>query len=82
MGRFTLVPFSKVLFIRIPLGNVRFIWNRPGAVLAISPDGQEQVIRVQDITRLIQWSLLAIGILGSILVWIYYRTTERRDYVG
>lgn len=63
----TLTPFSQALRIQIPGLNGGLVWNRPVSVLAVSPDGQEQVIPIPDITRMIQLGLLGVSLLAAIL---------------
>ncbi len=41
------------------------IWNRPKAVIVRTPDGQENILPVRDVTRLVIWSMLAGGVAGS-----------------
>ncbi len=69
-GNTTLIPFGKVLVIRLPGLPGGLIWNRPISVLATTPDGQEQVIRIVDQTRLAQLSILGASIIGTLLIWL------------
>lgn len=76
-GGRTLTPFSQVLQIRIPGLSGGLIWNRPVSVLAVSDDGQEQVIPVPDLTRQVQWGLLGSSLAGSLLLWFIFRRIRR-----
>ncbi len=61
-GRIT--PFSKALVIQLPGVQGGLVWNRPVSVLVTRKDGQEQVIPVVDVTRIILTSLT-----GAIFAW-------------
>jgi hypothetical protein len=75
-GSVTLVPFARTWRILLPFqfpgGNSGFglTWSRPGSVLAMTEDGQEQVIPVRDVTRQAQVGLLGtcIGMMIFMLV--------------
>jgi hypothetical protein len=66
VGSTRLIPFAQALRIRLPFINGGFVWNRPATVLVTRPDGEEQVLRVPDITRRVQLALLG-GIVGLVL---------------
>lgn len=72
------LPFSQAFTIRFPSSNGGIIWNRPLSVLETSPDGDEQVIRIYDVTRIAQILLLSIGVLGSLLIWLLFRTNQNK----
>ncbi len=79
-GRYKIVPFSKVLHLRFPIIHGGLIWNRPESVLVTSEDGQEQLYPIQDTTRIALWSLLFMGIFGTLLFsWIGLRK-ERKSH--
>jgi hypothetical protein len=74
-----LVPFSRVLHLRLPFLHGGLIWNRPVSVLITSENGKEQLLPIHDYTRLTLWTLLSIGILGSLLIsWISRQKDRRR----
>lgn len=73
-----ILPFSQALTIRFPSTNGGIIWNRPVSVLETSSDGGEQVIRIYDVTRIAQVLLLSFGALGSLLIWLLFRTTQNK----
>lgn len=76
-GDTTLLPFGKVLRIQLPGLPGGLIWNRPISVLATTPDGQEQVIRIVDVTRLAQLAVFGAALLGSLLIWLLARNREQ-----
>lgn len=74
-GDTRLIPFTKALVIQFPGLPGGLVWNRPVSVLAISPDGEEHLLPIEDKTRQIQISLFAsaimsIAILSTILTII------------
>lgn len=72
-GDFEVTPLTQVLKVQIPGYHVGWIWNRPKAVLVRTPDGQEQVLPVTDVTRITIWAILAGGLLGAIVMGLLYR---------
>lgn len=72
----TLVPFSKVLIIRLPGLHGGFIWNRPASVAVKSDDGHEQVIPVVDVTRLAIWNMLGGCFIVMAIVWLITRLRQ------
>lgn len=74
-GETRLIPFTKALIIQFPGFPGGLVWNRPVSVLAISPNGEEQLLPIEDKTRQLQISLFAsavasIAILSAILAII------------
>jgi hypothetical protein len=69
-------PFSQALTIRFPFFSGGFIWNRPASVLEVSADGREQVLVIQDVTRIAQIVLLSAGVIGSLFIWLLFRTVR------
>ena len=67
-GNFELTPMTQVFKVQIPGYHAGLVWNRPKAVLVRTPDGQEQVLPVTDVTRVTIWAILAGGLLGAILM--------------
>jgi hypothetical protein len=63
----TITPIHKVLKIVPPGFNGGLVWNRPVAVRISSEDGKEQVVAVQDITRL---AILFIAVFGLVFALI------------
>ena len=53
-----------------------FHWSRPTAVLVQTPDWQEHLLPIRDVTRQAQYVLLGVGILGSLLIWLFNRKRE------
>ncbi len=70
-GEITVTPQSQALIIRWGQGG--FVWNRPVAVVVERP-GQTQRIPVLDLTRILQWSLIAT----SAVCWIGFLLLRRQ----
>jgi len=68
VGDYQITPTTRVLKIRLPGHRGGLIWNRPKAVTVRTSDGQENILPVRDVTRLVIWSMLAGGLLGAILI--------------
>ena len=71
-GTYTLVPLTKVVRVHIPgwLGGV--IWNRPIAVV-VNTGGEEQVLPIRDLTRVIQFWIFGSGLLLVLSAWLFSR---------
>jgi hypothetical protein len=68
-GEITVTPHSQALIVRWKQGG--FVWNRPVAVV-VEQSGQTQRIPILDLTRILQWSLLATSAvcwIGFLLLW-------------
>ena len=69
-GRTRIIPFAQSVRLDFPGFPGGLVWNRPLSILAVSANGDEQVIRVVDATRRAQVALLAGGLLGGLLLLI------------
>ncbi|NUM48902.1 MAG: hypothetical protein HUU38_29705 [Anaerolineales bacterium] len=72
VGETRLVPFAQTARVTFP-GSGGVVWSRPTAILAQTADGQETVLPVRDVTREAQLTLMGLGVLGALLIWIFYR---------
>ncbi len=61
-------PQAQALVLRWPGSG--FVWNRPVALLVEQGEKIERVLIV-DYTRVVQWSLVGVGVIFSILVWAF-----------
>ncbi|MFZ0534375.1 MAG: hypothetical protein WAM09_14455 [Anaerolineales bacterium] len=73
VGDLEITPLTQVLKIALPGHRAGLIWNRPKAVIVRSSDGQENILPVRDVTRLVIWSMLAGGVLGAIVIGLMHR---------
>jgi hypothetical protein len=73
VGDLEITPLTQVLKIHLPGHHAGLIWNRPKAVIVRSSDGQENILPVRDVTRLVIWSMLAGGLLGAIMIGLMHR---------
>jgi hypothetical protein len=73
-GNVTLVPFARTLRFLLPWHfpgvnwGFGLAWSRPVSVLAVTDDGQEQVIPVRDVTRQAQLGLVGACLGMAILI--------------
>ena len=81
-GGIRIIPFAQVARLDLPGIHGGMIWNRPSSVLAVYPDGSEQVIPVIDRTRRIQLALLGTGLVSGLLIWLIdrIRQSNRREF--
>lgn len=73
VGDLEITPTTNLLKVQFPGYHAGVIWNRPRAVIVKSPDGEEKILPVRDVTRLVIWSMLAGGVLGAIVIGLMYR---------
>ena len=66
---------SQVVRLRLPIANGGLIWNRPVSVVIRTPDGQEQILPVPDVTRSAVLALLVLSLVGTFLL-VRFRSTE------
>lgn len=79
IGKSRLVLFSRAWVIPLPRLSGGLVWNRPAAVLVVSPEGGEAILPIFDLTRRIQWILLAIGAIGAGMIWLLYRPKRKEN---
>lgn len=72
-GEQRITPISQVVQVRLPGMQGGFVWNRPLAVRVQAADGSQQVLPVEDITRITQLSLVGLGLVGGLLIWLVAR---------
>ena len=69
-----LLPFANSLRLSLPMLNFGLVWNRPGSILLIRANGEEQVIPIRDRTREIVWTLYgAIAVLAVMTALVEFR---------
>lgn len=67
---YTLTPFAQSIKVTLPGFPGGFIWNRPVSILVENPDGNEQVIPIQDVTRQVVFGLIGVS-LGIVMIsWL------------
>ena len=64
----TITPHSQAVILRLPRMIWGFIWNRPTAVAVQTGSEPEKIIPIWDVTRLVQFGLLGLGLLGSFVI--------------
>ena len=65
-----IVPVARSVHIQVPGVRGGWIWNRPVAVVVRAADGTEYRLPVHDVTRRVQLLVLAVGAIGSLLMWL------------
>lgn len=68
-----IIPFSRAVILRFPGISGGVIWNRPVSVLVGTDGEREEILRVRDVTRLAQVFILGAGLLGSFLIWLFFK---------
>jgi hypothetical protein len=66
---------SQVVQLRLPIASGGLIWNRPVAVLVRTPDGQDQILPLPDVTRTAMLSLMALCFASTFLFMLFRRKT-------
>ena len=66
-GDVVVTPESQALIVRFPYGG--FVWNRPVSVQVEDAEGVHKV-PVPDVTRYIQWGLIAITAAFALATWL------------
>jgi hypothetical protein len=74
VGDVTVTPQSQALTICWSKGG--FVWHRPTAILVDRGDHTERV-PIVDLTRIVQWGLLGLGLVFS-MVTLILSARERR----
>jgi hypothetical protein len=72
-GNVTVTPLARALVVRTPFGGL--VRNRPIGVL-VERDGRVERKRIPDVTRLLQFGLLASSIIAVVAVAALGRRKE------
>ena len=59
---------SQVVQLRLPIAHGGLIWNRPVSVVVRTPDGQEQILPIPDVTRSAVLALLVLSLVSTFLL--------------
>ncbi len=78
-GNIRLIPFAQSVRISLPGIPGGLIWNRPVSVLAVYPDGREEVTPIPDVTRRIQIAIFGIGLLGGLLMCMSFLNRQIKE---
>ena len=66
---------SQVVQLRLPMVHGGLIWNRPVSVVIRTPDGQERILPVPDVTRSAVLALLLLSLVSTFLL-VRFRSNE------
>jgi hypothetical protein len=69
---------SQAVQVRIPAIHGGLIWNRPVACVVRTPDGQERIIPILDITRIVLLVLAGFS-FTSLFVLVFLRRGKFRS---
>lgn len=72
-GDTQIIPMARVVRVQLPGLPGGLIWNRPVAVVTLDQAGQQTVHSIRDITRIAQFALLGVGLIGAALIWFASR---------
>jgi hypothetical protein len=64
---------SQVIQLRLPILNAGLIWNRPVAILVRTPHGQDHILPVLDVTRIVVLALVAFCFAGTLFFMLLRR---------
>ena len=59
---------SQVVQLRLPSASGGLIWNRPVAVLMRTPDGQDRILPILDVTRTAVLALVGLCLASTFLL--------------
>lgn len=71
-GQTRFLPFAQTVRVNIP-GAGGLIWSRPTTIVVQTPEGDETVLPIVDVTRQAQLTFLGLGLLGAFIIWLIYR---------
>lgn len=75
IGNKVVTPQSQSITLRWPYGGL--VWNRPAAVL-VEQDNQTTRIPIIDITRILVWGLLGLGLFFAIVTALLSNQQRRK----
>ena len=76
-GGYTITPFAQSVKFTVPGWLGGLIWNRPVSVLVESPDGEEGVLPVVDVTRQAQFGLAGAALGVIVITWMLTRIVQK-----
>jgi hypothetical protein len=68
-----LIPFARFFQLHIPQIHGGLIWSRPASILHVSPDGQETILAVPDLTRRAIWGMAGLALVTWFLTFVLRR---------
>lgn len=77
VGDHTIIPFANSLRVNIPFIKGGLIWNRPVAVAVQTPEKQEYMLPIQDVTRQIIFALVGASFVSTALFLLFSRKTRK-----
>ena len=72
-GNYKITPVEQSLQVQPPGMWGFFFWRKPASVVVEHPDGNDEVIEIQDVTRLAQISIWGFALLIPFIIWLFQR---------
>jgi hypothetical protein len=73
-GNYKIIPIEQSLQFQPPGMWGFFFWRKPSSVVIEHPDGSDEIIEIQDVTRLAQISIWGFALLIPFIIWLFQRT--------
>ena len=73
-GEYKIIPIEQSLQVQPPGMWGFFFWRKPSSVVVEYPDGSDEIIEIQDVTRLAQISIWGIALFIPFVIWLFNRS--------
>jgi hypothetical protein len=73
-GNYKIIPIEQSLQVQPPGMWGFFFWRKPSSVVIEHPDGSDEIIEIQDPTRLAQISIWGIALFIPFIFWLLIRS--------
>jgi hypothetical protein len=73
-GTFKLLPIEQSLQFQPPGMRFFFFWRKPSSVVVQYPDGNDEVLEIQDPTRQAQIMIWGLALIIPFIVWLLTRS--------
>lgn len=73
-GPLKLLPIEQSLQIQPPGMRFFFFWRKPSSVVVQYPDGNDEVLEIQDPTRQAQIMIWGLALIIPFIVWLLTRS--------
>jgi len=76
-GQYQIIPIEQSLQIQPPgMRYFFFFWRKPSSVVVEYPDGSDEIIGIQDLTRLAQITIWGFALLIPFVIWLFTRSED------
>ena len=73
-GPYNIIPVERSLQMQPPGMRTFMFWRKPSSVIVVHPDGSDEVLEIQDVTRQAQITLFGMALMITLVVWLFSRT--------